>query len=88
MVRGSEIYLESPEDSPITGFYTNRWVDAFNSEQAAQKAMNLVKATWARSRYALESPMPKLEIEEMQTVSFWKARFWKTQGFAFFGDEE
>jgi hypothetical protein len=88
MVRGSGIHLEHPGERPSIGFYTTRWVGAFSSERAVKKAIDEVRAAWSRRQYAKDSPNPKLEVEEIEVVDFWKARFWKTQGFVLFGDQE
>ena len=73
----------------MVGFYTNRWVDAFDAKEAEAKAFMSVKNRLRDKGYEKILERLKLEADEMKEVSFWTKRWSKVQGFAWFpkGDE-
>jgi hypothetical protein len=90
LVRGSNfsIKLGVNKDELVTGFYTNRWVDAFDSEQATAMACRSVRRKLHEKGYGSIVSDLKLEIDEIEQVGFWRERWSKTQGFVFYPQEE
>jgi hypothetical protein len=85
MVRGSNFILKLGEDAePVVGFYTNRWVDAFDPREAEAKAFASVKSKLREKGY--EKTLERLELtaSEIKEVKFWIERWSKTQGFVFY----
>jgi len=68
---GSNFCLKPSEDDekPLTGFYTNRWVDAFDAEQAKAKAFFSVREKLREKGYGSILGELKLEATEISEVS-------------------
>lgn len=88
MVRGASFSAQHADSKPLTGFYANRWVDAYTKEEAIEKSFAMVKERLKETRYESFSADVKLEAEEVKEVSLWTERWSKDQGFVFYPDGE
>jgi hypothetical protein len=76
------------ESEPIIGFYTTRWVDAFDPDQAADKVFASIKKKLLDSGYGSVLGELQLKVDKIERVNLWKNRWSEAQGFAFYSDRD
>ena len=86
LVNGQNFLLEMDGENRKTGFYTTRFVEAQDAEQAEALAVELIKSDPKLSNIVLNKrgDSPRVYVEEIEEVKRLRAQ----AGYAFYYEEE
>jgi hypothetical protein len=90
-IEASGIDLDGPHpDRPIVGFYTTRIVRAKTPEEAGQRVIEMILADWTQGEWASlnRGGVPKLKVDDVWKVGFWRWLTFKSRGHIFFPADE
>jgi hypothetical protein len=85
LIRGENFCIAMNGKPQKVGFYTNRWVEANDPEEAAALVVSLLRAEPELRGLVLNAPddPPLLYVDELEPVADLEA----PSGFVFFGEE-
>lgn len=88
MIEGQNIYLNRGQIARM-GFFTTRWVEAKNAQDAETFAVEHVKAELAKLNVLCNLPNdpPVISIEQIREVSSFGDSIVPGKGFTFYEDE-
>jgi hypothetical protein len=86
LIKGQNFLLNKDGETPKTGFYTTRFVEAQDAKQAEAVAIELIKSDAKLADIVLNKrgDTPRLHIEEVEEVK----RLRSQVGYAFYSEEE
>lgn len=75
-------------EQPCEGFWAGRVVKSTCAEEAVELAKRLINDEWLRDGHALAAhgAMPRLEIDAVEEIGWWRARRSRNRGFTFYHD--
>ena len=88
MIHGQGFRNEIDGEERDFGFCTTRSVDAESPERAGHRAISILRQEGKFQCISWSLATERVDVEEMEEVSWWRRRFVRARGFTFYMADE